>query len=371
VGVERRGTMTTSTAVSRSAQNLLAIDQLSVCYGSRRKAGSASAVDQVTLAIQPGRTLGLVGESGSGKTTLGRAVLGIVPPESGRIIFDGRDITSASKAERRALSARLQVVFQNPYGSLSPTRTVRQIIGEMLTVHQKLSKAEVNQKVSEALESVGLPEGAADRYPHEFSGGQRQRIAIARALINSPELVICDEPVSALDLSIQAQILNLLKAQQDKLGTSYLFIAHNLAVVRHMAQDIAVMFRGRIVESGPAKTVYERPAHPYSQALLAAAPIADPELQRVRRKAFEEARQPPRPGQASGCPYVRRCVHAAAQCWSEVPELVVSPTGSRAACLRLPEIPPASTAARLPAPAEPSVRSPQSSVSDGHSPSVA
>lgn len=259
-------------------------------------------------------------------------------PSAGRVRFAGHDITRAGRAERRALSSRLQAIFQDPYSSLSPARTVGQILGEPLSVHHNLGRAEIHRRVLAMLERVGLQADMMSRYPRAFSGGQRQRIAIARALMLHPDLVICDEPVSALDLSIQAQILNLLRSLQAELGTSYLFVAHNLAVVRYISADIAVMYRGRIVEVGSAKTVYEQPAHPYSQSLLAAAPVSDPDRQRARRELFQAARRTNAGAEADGCPFARRCPYVIDRCWTDRPPLERAPSGTLVACWRTRDI---------------------------------
>jgi ABC-type glutathione transport system ATPase component len=255
---------------------LLELDELTVEYRRGRRRPPLRAVDRASFTVDPGETLGLVGESGSGKTTIGRAVLGLAPVHSGAIRFLGRDITRASLAERRVLAADLQVVFQDPYSSLNPARTVGQTLAEPLTVHQGVRGAAATSRVVEMLGRVGLPPDAVRRYPRHFSGGQRQRIAIARALMLSPRLVICDEAVSALDLSVQAQILNLLLELQRDLSLSYVFISHDLGVVRHMSHRIVVLYRGEIVEQGPADKVHEHPSHPYSRALIAAELSPDP-----------------------------------------------------------------------------------------------
>jgi ABC-type oligopeptide transport system ATPase subunit len=266
-------------------QPLLRVDQLSVEYRSRWRAAPVRALDQVSLEISTAETLGLVGESGSGKTTLGGAVLGLVPASAGKIIFNGRDITNAGKKERRLLAKDMQVVFQDPYSSLNPSRTIGQTLAEPLMAEASAPRSERASRVKEMLSRVGLPSAAFDRYPAQFSGGQRQRIAIARALMALPKLVICDEPASALDLSVQAQILNLLKDLQEELGLAYLFISHDLAVVRHISHRIAVINEGHIVEMGGAAQVYEQPRHPYTKELLGAAPVPDPDAQAVRRAA--------------------------------------------------------------------------------------
>jgi len=318
---------------------LLEVRNLSVIFRPRG-ARPVYAVDDVSLTVAAGETVGLVGESGSGKTTLGQAILGLQQPSLGSIFFDGRDITSANRAIRRDLSRELQVVFQDPYGSLSPTRTIGQTLVEPLLAHHSGDHAQKRQRAIAMLTRVGLGEDAMSRYPSEFSGGQRQRIAIARALMLSPRMVICDEPVSALDLSVQAQVLNLLRHLQDELSLSYLFVAHNLAVVRHVSNRIFVLYRGRVMESGPADIVYRSPAHPYTRALLDAAPIADPDVQAGRRalRAREPAAHPPPTGSES-CPFVNRCAHAIAQCGSVRPPLVPTPSGTMAACIRIGELP--------------------------------
>jgi ABC-type oligopeptide transport system ATPase subunit len=262
---------------------LLRVEDLSVEYRSRWRAAPVRALDHVSLEISTGETLGLVGESGSGKTTLGGAVLGLVPTGGGKIIFDGEDITHASKKARRLLAKDMQVVFQDPYSSLNPSRTIGQTLAEPLMAQAAIPRSERTSMVKNMLARVGLPAEALDRYPTQFSGGQRQRIGIARALMAHPKLVICDEPSSALDLSVQAQILNLLKDLQEELGLAYLFISHDLAVVRHVSHRIAVINEGHIVEMGSAAQVYAEPQHPYTKELLSAAPVPDPARQAARR----------------------------------------------------------------------------------------
>jgi peptide/nickel transport system ATP-binding protein len=257
---------------------LLEVEELTVEYSRGRGRPAHKAIDGVSLTIDAAETLGLVGESGSGKTTLGLAILGLVRAASGRIRFGGQDLGAMSWRERRRIGGDLQVVFQDPSSSLNPARTVGRALAEPLEIHESLSRAEKRRRIGDMLERVGLPARAADRYPAEFSGGQRQRIAIARALIVSPRLVICDEPVSALDLSVQAQIINLLADLQRDLSASYLFVSHDLGVVRHLSSRVAVLFRGHVVETGPADTVCTRPSHPYTQALLA----AEPDPSRIR-----------------------------------------------------------------------------------------
>jgi len=262
---------------------LLEVQGLRVDYGRGRR--RTTAVDGVDLDIAAGETLALVGESGSGKTTIGNAVLGVVPVAAGAIRFDGEDIAHATPRRRRELTSEIQVVFQDPYGSLNSMRTIRQTLVEPLIAHRRPGGAPARTQVEAALHSVGLDPDAADRYPGEFSGGQRQRIAVARALMLRPRLIVCDEPTSALDLSVQAQVLNLLKGLQRDLGISYLFITHDLALIRHVAHRVAVLFRGRVMETGPVDRVSDAPEHPYTRSLLAAAPVPDPVAQRDRREA--------------------------------------------------------------------------------------
>ena len=249
------------------------------------------ALKGVSLDIAAGETVGLVGESGSGKTTMGRVILGLTPPTAGRVVFDGQDITHAPQAVRRQLGRDIQVVFQDPYGSLNPARTIGDTLSEPLMMIRGLSRSEIESRIDEVLHRVGLPSDAAQRYPGQFSGGQRQRIAIARAVIVQPRLLVCDEPVSALDLSVQAQVLNLLKQLQQTMGLAMLFISHDLTVVRHVSHRTVVLYRGAIVEQGDAAQVHDHPQHPYTQKLLAAAPVPDPLLQRQRRERFEAAQK--------------------------------------------------------------------------------
>ena len=262
---------------------LLELHDVAVDYGSGRRA--VRAVDGVGFTVGLGRTLALVGESGSGKTTIGRAILGAARVAAGEIRFDGEDITHASASRRRELTSELQVVYQDPFSSLNPARTVGQTLGEMLRPHGLPAANLLRDRIAATLERVGLPAATADRFPGRLSGGQRQRVAIARALMVEPRLIVCDEPVSALDTSVQAQVLNLLRALQRDLGVSYVFISHDLAVVRHVAHDIVVLRRGRVVEYGEATRVATQPAEEYTRALLAAAPIPDPVRQRERRAA--------------------------------------------------------------------------------------
>ena len=257
------------------------------------------ALKGVSLDIRPGETVGLVGESGSGKTTLGRAVLGLAPVTGGEVLFDSTDIAHYGRSERRGLSKDIQVVFQDPYTSLNPSLTIEQILVEPLTV-QNVPRAEASQRVRELLDQVGLPSNAASRLPREFSGGQRQRIAIARALALRPRLIVCDEPVSALDLSTQARVLDLFKDIQERTGVAYLFVSHDLAVVRHLSHRVAVMYRGEIVEWGDGDQVTSAPKHPYTQQLFLSAPIPDPVRQAERREALLALKERNLAGAAGG-----------------------------------------------------------------------
>lgn len=249
------------------------------------------ALKGVSLHINAGETLGLVGESGSGKTTLGRVILGLTPVTAGQVLFDGQDITHLSRTARRALARDIQVVFQDPYGSLNPARTIGDTLSEPLLNEHTLTRQDIQRRIAEVLERVGMPADTASRYPNQFSGGQRQRIAIARAVIGKPRLVVCDEPVSALDLSVQAQVLNLLNELQRSMGLAMLFISHDLTVVRHVSHRTVVLYRGDVVEQGSAEQVHCHPQHAYTRALLAAAPVPDPIAQRARRQQFALARQ--------------------------------------------------------------------------------
>ncbi|MGC0369657.1 ATP-binding cassette domain-containing protein [Microbacterium sp. SLBN-111] len=264
---------------------LLTVDDLVVEYpGKGFRAQPFRALKGVSLDILPGETMGLVGESGSGKTTLGRAVLGLAPVSGGTVTYDGRDISHLGRSARRALSSEIQVVFQDPYSSLNPSMTIEQILAEPLTA-SGVAGSEARSRVRDLLDQVGLPSDARSRLPREFSGGQRQRIAIARALALRPRLIVCDEPVSALDLSTQARVLDLFIDIQNRTGVAYLFVTHDLAVVRHISHRVAVMYKGEIVETGPADRVTSQPEHPYTQRLFMAAPVPDPDRQEERRAA--------------------------------------------------------------------------------------
>jgi peptide/nickel transport system ATP-binding protein len=287
-----------------------------------RHIGDIRAVDDVSLTIQRGETLGLVGESGCGKSTIGRAILRLYEPTSGRIVFEGQDISHLGEAAMRPLRRRMQMVFQDPFASLNPRHSVGRIVGEPLRVHGLGGRAAGPRRVRELLEVVGLPADAASRYPHEFSGGQRQRIGLARALSVNPDFIVADEPVSALDVSIQAQIINLLEQLQREFELTYLFIAHDLAVVRHISDRIAVMYLGTIVEVSPAEELYENPLHPYTITLLSAVPIPDPEVERQRETILLAGDLPSPANPPPACRFHTRCPYVQpTRCREEVPEL--------------------------------------------------
>jgi peptide/nickel transport system ATP-binding protein len=298
-----------------------------------RHIGDIRAVDGVTLDIRKGETLGLVGESGCGKSTVGRAILRLYKPTSGRIVFDGQDITTANEGELRPLRRRMQVVFQDPYASLNPRHSVGRIIGEPLRLHGLANRRQVSGRVRDLLEIVGLPRDAGGRYPHEFSGGQRQRIGIARALALNPDFIVCDEPVSALDVSIQAQIINLLENLQHEFELTYLFIAHDLAVVKHISDRIAVMYLGVIVEVSPADELYDDPLHPYSISLLSAVPIPDPVVEQQRETILLAGDLPSPANPPPACRFHTRCPYVQpTRCRDEVPRLRELSPGHTVAC---------------------------------------
>ncbi len=320
------------------AENLLEVKGLKKYFPIKKgvfsqTVGHVKAVDDVSFTIKQGETLGLVGESGCGKTTTGRCILQLERPTSGRIVFEGVELTALSQDELRGVRRRMQVIFQDPYASLNPRMTVGQILGEPLKVHNIVSdEAARGPRVRELLVQVGLLPQHADRYPHQLSGGQRQRVGIARALAMEPSLIVCDEPVSALDVSIQAQIINLLEELQARLGLTYLFIAHDLSVVRHISDRVAVMYLGKVVELADRRALYEDPLHPYTRALLSAVPIPDPQLEARRERMVLRGEVPSPLNPPAGCVFHPRCPIAVDRCSAEIPPLREIRPGHWAAC---------------------------------------
>jgi len=299
--------------------------------GEKRK--YLKAVDDFSIEVERGKTFGLVGESGCGKTTAGKCILRIFRPTEGSILYNGRDISTASERELRDIRREIQLIFQDPYGSLDPRQSVRSILREaIVSDNQPHKSAEINERISELLSLVELPEEMSDRYPHEMSGGQRQRLGIARALACNPKLIVCDEPVSALDVSIQAQIINLFKKLQKKLNLTYIFIAHDLAVVKHIADVIAVMYLGSIVEMMTADELFQNPIHPYTKALLSAVPITDYYAEQGRNRIILEGEVPSPVNMPSGCPFHPRCAYATERCRTEKPHLAKCFDGHFVAC---------------------------------------
>jgi oligopeptide transport system ATP-binding protein len=323
--------------MSPEAQPLVRVEGLKMHFPIyrgvlRRRVGEIKAVDDVSFEIARGETLGLVGESGCGKSTTGRAILRLYQPTDGRILLDGQDIARLEGNALRTLRPKMQMIFQDPQASLNPRMTVGSIIAEPLDEHAKLSRADRRARVMELMDAVGLSRRFANRYPHEFSGGQRQRIGIARALALNPKFIVCDEPIAALDVSIQAQVVNLLEDLQEKLGLTYLFISHDLSMVRHLATRVAVMYLGRIAEIAPAEALYREPLHPYTQALISAVPSPDPEVEAQRRRIILKGDVPSPINPPSGCVFHTRCPKVFGRCPVEVPQLLDKGGGRRVAC---------------------------------------
>ncbi len=303
----------------------------------RKKVADVKAVDGVSFKMQRDKTMGLVGESGCGKTTIGRCVLGLYKPTEGKILFEGEDIATFPEKKLREVRAKMALIFQDPYSSLDPRQSAGSIVGEPLKIHQMvLTKGEYRDRVEELFKIVGLDPSMTDRFPHEFSGGQRQRIGVARALACDPDLIVCDEPISALDVSIQAQIINLLEELQDSVKElSYMFIAHDLSVVRHISDRVAVMYLGRIVEICDSKELYDNPLHPYTRALLSAVPIADPFVEETRERIILKGEVPSPLNPPPGCSFHPRCFMAIPECSQAIPPLRDVGDGHEVACIRV------------------------------------
>jgi len=304
----------------------------------RRRIATVRAVDGVSLNLRQGEILGLVGESGCGKSTLGRTILRLIPPTEGSVILAGKNLAELSGHDLREARVDFQMIFQDPYASLNPRMTVFDALAEAIQAHRPVSKSNLTARVIELMQKVGMSERALKKYPHEFSGGQRQRIAIARALAVQPKLIVADEPVSALDVSIQAQIINLLAMLSREMQLTLIFISHDLSVVKHISDRIAVMYLGKIVELGPATLVFERPLHPYTKSLVSAVPIPDPQRERQRQRIIL-AGDPPSPlNPPGGCPFHPRCPHAVPDCARVVPGLELFNQAQEASCIRMREI---------------------------------
>jgi oligopeptide transport system ATP-binding protein len=297
-----------------------------------RKSGAVKAVDGVSFQIRRGETLGLVGESGSGKTTVGRTLLRLQSLTGGAVLIEGEDLSKMSGKQLKAVKQRLQMIFQDPYASLNPRMSVENIVAEPLQIQGTLSRKEINARVAEIMELVGLPAHFRGRYPHEFSGGQRQRIGIARALVLEPELVVCDEAIASLDVSIQAQIVNLLMDVQERLKLTYLFIAHDLSMVRHISDRIAVMYLGKIMELADSDTICARPLHPYTQALISAVPVPDPQAESARERIVLEGDIPSPANPPAGCVFSSRCRYTRERCSAEAPAYREIHSGHFVAC---------------------------------------
>lgn len=320
-----------------SETTLLQVEELKQ-YFPIGKNRVVKAVDGISFSIRRGETFGLVGESGCGKSTTGRSVLGITKPTSGRILYDGEDIASFTKAQRMKFKKSAQMIFQDPYACLDPRMTISSIIKEGMEVHFRYSKKEADDRVRDLLDKVGLTEDYASRFPHELSGGQRQRIGIARALAVEPEFIVCDEPIAALDVSIQAQVVNLLMKVQEERGHAYLFISHDLSMVRHISDHIGVMYLGSLVETAVRDEIYSHPLHPYTKALFSAIPKPDPDMNWAKTRIHLEGEVPSPINTPEGCKFCARCPHATEQCRRETPQLRDMGAGHRVACHRIEEL---------------------------------
>ena len=321
----------TKSSTAEQGKALVRVEKLKKYFNTFR--GSLHAVDDISFDIKKGKTLGMVGESGCGKSTTGRLLVRLHESTSGSIVYDGTEVTSASERDMNVLRTRMQMIFQDPYSSINPRHTVASIIGEPLKIHKKVGNSlEYEERVRQLMSTVGLAERLYDAYPHELDGGRRQRIGIARALALDPEFIVCDEPVSALDVSIQAQILNLLMDLQEKLGLTYLFITHDLSVVKHISDDIVIMYMGQIVERGPTEELFKKPIHPYGQALLSAIPIPKLNSKRERIILKSEVSSPINP--KPGCRFAPRCPHVSNRCKEETPRLLEAEKGHFVACVQ-------------------------------------
>ncbi len=325
---------------SRPDENVVEVNDLKMYFPIssgilRRRIGDIKAVDGVSFKMKNNETLGLVGESGCGKTTVGRCILRLYRPTGGRVIFQGTDITNLAENRIRPLRRYMSAIFQDPYSSLNPRQTAGAIVGKPLIIHHLVNRAQYQEKVSQLFNIVGLNPVMMDRVPHEFSGGQRQRLAIARALACQASFIVCDEPISALDVSIQAQIINLLEELQDRLGLAYLFIAHDLSVVQHISTRIAVMYLGRIVELTSSSELYANPLHPYTKALLSAVPIPKPRIEKSRNRIILKGEVPSPANPPAGCHFHPRCEYAIPDCSAERPPLRETNPGHQVACIRV------------------------------------